>query len=464
MKRKLLSTIFVLFLFTSVLTAQKEHNIWYFGHQAGLDFNSGTPVALTDGMMSQLEGCASISSPNGTLLFYTNGVNVWDNSHNIMPNGDSLGGGSSSTQSALIVPFPGNNLLYYIFTSADGQNNFKIFDYSIVDMSLNNGKGDIITKNNVLFSPVNEKLTAVKHSNGVDVWVMSHEFNTNSFIMYLITSAGISPAPLISSIGTYVYFIGYMKFSPDGSKIALAGNSVGGGPTQLFDFNPSTGMIANDKVLTLPPNSACYGLEFSPSGNYLYGSISHFDTLLNGSTFSIYQWDITSNNDSLINASRQEIYGPSYSLYLGALQLGPDGKIYAALDLQVFLGVINNPDLPGVLCNFDTNAVSLNGKLSLLGLPNFITSYFLPTTIKENTEHQNQISVFPNPASTLLTIQSPSKTANTTVILHNTLGEQLLTKQFKEKTTIDIRNFPPGIYFVTISNDEYRVTKKVVKQ
>ncbi|MFI5220220.1 MAG: T9SS type A sorting domain-containing protein [Bacteroidia bacterium] len=450
MKRKIVAGVLIwVCVFAYAVFAQKENYIWYFGDSAGVDFNSGSPVALTNSAMFQLEGCASISDANGNLLFYTDGVSVWDSSHTQMPNGNSLLGGLSSTQSALIVPFPGNNLLYYIFTPNNGQGMASpLFSYSIVDMSLNNGKGDVTLKNIYLLSPVSEQLTAVKHSNGIDVWVMVRLSNSNSHYAYLITSTGISPSPVISNVGSTLFVgAGYMKFSPDGSKFA-----EGIPNCSLYDFNTSTGIVSNQKILSLPTGGA-YGIEFSPMGNYLYCC------LFNGTYGEIHQWDITSNNDSIINSSHQLI---ANTFSDGAMQLGPDGKIYVSL-FSSYLGVINAPELPGIQCNYIDSGIWLAGKYTQLGLPNFITSYFLPTGINTNTKPQSQLSLFPNPATTHLTIQSSSKTNNTTVILHNTLGEQLLAKQFKEKATVDISHLPQGIYFVTVSNEKERVVRKIIK-
>ena len=107
----------ILFLFSLVCEAQRENNIWYFGDKAGLDFNSGNPVNLTDGAINTIEGCASISNPSGQLLFYTDGIKVWNRNHQIMPNGADLSGNSSSTQSGIIVPKPNSNTIYYLFTT-----------------------------------------------------------------------------------------------------------------------------------------------------------------------------------------------------------------------------------------------------------------------------------------------------------------------------------------------------------
>ena len=126
-------------------TAQQETAIWYFGEGAGLDFNSGAPVPLTDGALVTQEGGASIADATGNLLFYTDGSTIWNRNHAQMPNGTRLRGHASSTQSAIIVPSPGDPNIYYVFT-VFVQGNPGGLRYNIVDMTLDGGLGDITTK------------------------------------------------------------------------------------------------------------------------------------------------------------------------------------------------------------------------------------------------------------------------------------------------------------------------------
>lgn len=124
--------------------AQKEANFWYFGEYAGLNFGLGVPVALTDGALDTGEGCSSISTGSGNLLFYTDGTTVWNKNHQVMENGTGLHGHSSSTQSGLIVPNPSNTNIYYIFTvDAKDNNLFYGLQYSVVDISANGGLGRV---------------------------------------------------------------------------------------------------------------------------------------------------------------------------------------------------------------------------------------------------------------------------------------------------------------------------------
>ena len=138
MKKLVFTFIIVSFLFSISFSQpndnkeQRQGNIWYFGENAGLDFNSGSPVVLTDGALSTTEGCATISDAEGKLLFYTDGISIWNKNHQVMSNGSGLYGDPSSTQSGVIIPAPGKDNMYYVFTiSAGGEG--EGFCYSIVD-------------------------------------------------------------------------------------------------------------------------------------------------------------------------------------------------------------------------------------------------------------------------------------------------------------------------------------------
>ena len=221
---------------------QKEANYWYFGNHAALDFNSGAPVAVTNSAMFTGEGSASISDSAGSLLFYTKGDTVWNKNHVIMSKGIGLFGNGTSTQT-LIVPQPGNDSIYYIFT-ADYQGNPNGFCYSIVNMNLQGGLGEVNTANIQLFTPSTEKVTAVKHRNKKDIWVIAHEWNSNTFFAFLLTSAGIS-APVTSNVGTINTgapgngnAIGSMKISPDGCRLGLCMRDRD--MFEVFNFNNFT--------------------------------------------------------------------------------------------------------------------------------------------------------------------------------------------------------------------------------
>jgi len=372
MKKKL-SLLLTLF-FIAFTYSQGEANIWYFGANAGLDFNSGNPVALTDGQLNTIEGCATISNASGQLLFYTDGMTVWDRNHTIMPNGTGLLGDSTSSQSAIIVPKPGSNTIYYIITVSAEASPVGV-TYSIVDISLNGSYGDVTADKNVqLFAaPACEKLTVVKKGNDTDYWVVIHGYGNNTFLAYSITSSGLNPIPVVSNVGALIDVVfetlGYLKFSPDGTKLISCNYQD---LVELFDFNNNTGIISNPRFIT--NKFANYGAEFSPSGDIAYITTGDLNTC------ELIQYDLTATN---IPSTAVLLY-PFDDINLGALQLAPDGKIYVPIFGEHFISRISNPNVLGVGCDFQVNAISLGTGIGQLGLPQFIQSYFNASFTAQN--------------------------------------------------------------------------------
>lgn len=378
---KYLITIGFLMVVMCFTYAQKEANIWYFGgdypsgvagNAGGIDFNGVTPVALTDGKLRVQEGCASIADPNtGQLLFYTNGNIIWDANHDTMANGTGILGGAttSSTQVAIIIPQPGNDSLYYVFTTDETINSLSNgFRYTVVNRNLNGGMGDVVlSEKNILLHPtVCEKVTAVRHCNGEDIWVITHEWNSDAFLAYLLSSAGIVDT-VISNIGRtpsggaggYGDAIGSLVAAPDGSKIACLNRDMSPFQIELFDFCPATGVLSSFIPINISFKS--YGLAFSSSSKILY--TCGFGTLR--------QFDLTASN---IQAS--EVNWASSG---AALQLAPDKKIYVSQSGSNYLGIIDYPDSLGVACDYQQDAFYLGaGNISWNGLPGFVQSYFKP--------------------------------------------------------------------------------------
>lgn len=414
----------LLLLLTLHSYAQTEADNWFFGTNAGLNFQpDGSVNPLFNGALNTTEGCSTISDTDGNLLFYTDGRNVWDRNHVLMPNGDYAGGTGlfgdpSSTQSGIIVPKKGDPDIYYIFTvdephhdnasvypnqfdgtytdvnggtvptADDGFNNG--FNYSVVDLSVigtNGSIGDVITRNIhlVTYDPVNfedikykcsEKITAVKNSTTTGFWVITQFID--KFYAFEVDENGVNETPVISEVAPIVSTsgyrrnaIGYLKASPNGNMLALGhmqrGNEAGGtdtnGAVYLYDFNDATGVVSN--ALMVSQNSMPYGIEFSQQGKKLYVSYEN-----SGNVTGLVQYDLLSNN---IPGSGIQIATTTQS---GALQLGPNGKIYRAHGGVAALDVINEPEEDGALCNYENEGQQLGGNFSSLGLPPFITSLF----------------------------------------------------------------------------------------
>ena len=388
---KKLFLVLIIF-FTLNIFSQKEANFWYFGENAGLNFSSNPPNSLNGGLSTD-EGSASISNANGELQFYTDGSIVYDRNDGVIMSGTGLLGNSSSAQSAIIVPKPLDNNIYYIFTVGNQQTldtDGNGVAFSIVDMRLNNGLGAITTKNTPLVSSelAREKITAVRGSDCNTFWVITSD--RNNFYAYLIDQNGVVNSPITSNHNNNLDNLrGYLKISPDGKTLVNASANSG---TYIFDFNALNGKITNGGSIRNNIGNG-YGVEFSRDGKKLYISTGVHSQLDNNGNrnspqySSIWQFSLDSRNISDINASAKLIYDTSAG-YRGALQLAANGKIYYARSRQNYLGVINYPenDFSDRTTNeigFEENGLFLNTRISTEGLPPFIQSFFLEIEITD---------------------------------------------------------------------------------
>lgn len=435
----LLFIIFCLFI-PQISFAQGEANNWYFGRKAGVTFNTSPPTELSDGELSTNEGCSSISDASGNLLFYTDGRTVWNREHQIMSNADyfnntGLMGDPSSTSSALIVPNPLDPNIYYVFTvdephhdnaaaypnqgpanqdgtptangqytdatpqnpqsvpqDDDGFNNG--LNYSVVDMRLNGGLGNVVSnKRNlhlITYDPndseaikykCSEKITAVKGKDCNSIWVITQFIDT--FYAFKIDDSGVNTAPVTSEVGPTIPLdayrrasIGYLKASPDGKNLLIAHNTktfnpvtnvakVDGG-VYLYDFNDETGKVSNNQRLV--DEVTPYGVEFSMDSKKAYATASG-----NQGT-QILQWDLTSSD-----IPSSELLVAQIGNSASAIQLAPNGKIYLSIPNRRKLAVINHPERIGEATDYSESFAGGAIKLSAnayLGLPPFIQSIF----------------------------------------------------------------------------------------
>jgi gliding motility-associated-like protein len=402
--------------------AQLESSQWFFGGNAGIDFRSGTVAATSDSAMNTGEGCAALSDADGNLLFYTDGSTIYNRNHQVMLNGTGLKGNSSSTSSAVVIPLPGSENRFYVFTVDTDDlvyRNAEGMHYSIVDMTLDNGAGAVETdsKNTQILARTSEKLTAIENDSDTGYWVIT-QFE-DKFYSYELTASGLNMEPVVSQVDPFIelldYFItnvdvsamrGYIKVNTTGDKIAAAhfsNNSIEdfdtvtsvlearsisytqGGELYLYDFDNSTGIVSNPiPLLTKEDGGSFYGIEFSPDGQYLYAEIDYL-TASRSSIFNfiggeIAQFDLTAAD---IAASKRTIYQDNFLLFRGALQLGIDGKIYHSRLGLPALSVLSNPNDQEIPVNYGYNEFTLaSGTEAFYGLPLFVQSFFAEFKIK----------------------------------------------------------------------------------
>ena len=348
------------------------NNQWYFGFGAGIDFNEQPPVALLDGVMNAPEGVAAVSDRNGQILFYTDGETVFGRTGELL--GEFIGGDQTASQSVIAIPFPQDETMYYIFTTREVYNtdDSYLLSYSILDIKeiTGNDPGSVVLKELPLYTKNTERITAIG-GYGNDAVLVAHEYGNNTFRLYPITQNGIGN-PILQSIGSVHGFgseesaEGYMKFSADGSKLAVALSINGQNYVDLFDYTDSTATISNHQLIDFNefyPEYQVYGVEFSPGGEKLYVSLT-------GSTSRIYEIRLDSADIDFINQTKNLL--AEESAELGALQIGPDGIIYVASNGNSVIPTIfpnDDPDTPSI---FNPQGFDLQGRTSGLGLPNFI--------------------------------------------------------------------------------------------
>jgi gliding motility-associated-like protein len=381
---------FLLLFFAINIFSQKEANFWYFGNNAALDFNTGLPVPVTGSELNTIEGCSSFSNANGELLFYvgapspnTTNLTVWNRNNEPMQRGVGIQGDASSSQSALTIPAPGKPDIYYLFVVGAPSSGNQGFWFYTIDMTRNGGLGDVESGPRDLSDGFeiswSEKVTAVRAKECNAYWVISLVGET--FYSYKVNDTGVDvDNPVKSDLLGFNNndARGYLKVSPDGEKIVAANMSSG---SFLLDFDDETGIVSNSRQLNVTGDG--YGVEFSRTSERVYISTGQFSNSIE----NLYQFDLTQPTIDDINTSRFLIH--SYSNSRGALQLGPDGKIYWTSDGSERISVINKPNELGPDSDYSHRTVQIttpgSGVTARQGLPPFISSLLLPVNVSESS-------------------------------------------------------------------------------
>ncbi len=388
MIRSIFIFLIVLLLLEISLFSQpnKRTNFWYFGKNAGLDFNSGEPQPKLDGkIFEDIYGSAVISDTYGNLLFYTDGRDIWRKDHSLMHSGSN--NYYPGTQSAVIIPKPGSDHIYYIFTVSNHENQSPFY-YFTIDMNLANGFGEVINIDTLQSCwDAAEKLTAVYHKNKNDIWVITRKFVNDNFAAFLVTENGVNAEPILSPAPD-INFVnsgdggGYMKVSYDNKYLVTCFDGafwMNTDDIEICTFNSTTGEIDYQYSFTLEYSilpSAPYrtlSCEFSPDSKYLYIP----GLVVNDSICSIFQYDMQYIMDSALFIHSYVHVGSGQGV---SAQLASDGKIYFSSNnwTPTFnLGIIHKPWLHGIECDYEADAIYLEERKVERFLPNFMTDFLL---------------------------------------------------------------------------------------
>jgi len=373
------------------LTSRYNDN-WAFVDQHAFKFTSGIPVYVSGTQISTLnvEGVSSISDGLGNLLFYSDGVTVYDATNTAMPNGNgNINAFITATSSTLITKMPGDCDKYYLFTLVDQGDGISLqLDYSVIDMTLSGGLGDVVVaQTNILVystTALSEKMISVQKGLTEDYWIVVRNNLNDDFLSFEVTSAGVNSVPVVSTVSATVYSytpspavipaLGWLAVSPQNDAIVEANGLV---DSRLYDFDNLTGILSNLETLIIntfpaPTFQLAYGAEFSSNGQLIYLTVNAAGPNL------LYQFD-RSGGPGTAAATLQTDTLPNY----GTIRLRNDDKIYMVMQTELGLSVINDPNsytTPNLVINQHLFP-SGSGDLSLANDFKIFNKQILPSNI-----------------------------------------------------------------------------------
>jgi hypothetical protein len=491
-------TMFLLTLFLSIdfLSAQKFDHVWIIGDDnqtldttyggTTIDFNFSPPKAKYHFRSQNMYTTnSSICDTAGSLLFFTNGCVITGGDDEVLENGDNINPGTSHTlwcetyndgyaggpQNSLILPLPDSTGIYYLFhkkftlySNPSDVINDKLF-FSVVDMTQNNGKGKVATKNIELMSDTlaRAEITAVKHANGKDWWLVTPRRNSNQFYIFKFTSQGIVDT-FQQTIGILPdpqgEGLGQMVFSPDGSKLF---RTYRYSPVMVYSFDREAGVFTQFDTIHYEYGNQLVGeimCAVSPSNRFLYLSCRKL----------LFQFDLLASDISAsqITVAEWDGFADPFPTMFWQCQLGPDCKIYivAGGDTRYY-HVIHNPDEQGGACNVEQRGLPLPtpSGASMPSFPNYrlgpIDNPGVPCTatvsVNAMPSAPPQIRAYPNPAKEQVTIEWGSLySGNKRLTLCTTFGQpvkDLWLSPSSSAYVLSLEHLPAGVYFWELQSE-----------
>jgi hypothetical protein len=490
-----------LFFVSSVLYGQNRNDVWMLGSYMPYGINYSAGSADTFSLvrpMNFLMTNASIGDSLGQILFYTNGIYVANRNHDSLFNTDGFNpgwvtnyygtDGSAQSQSCVIIPYPNHPDLYYIFHESGeiiyqgpiGAAHPINLSYSVVDMTLDHGYGgiDTLIKNVEIINDTLSwgRLSACKHANGRDYWILAHRYFSNVFYKFLVTpDTIIKYMQPIGLSNPFYNFYGQATFSPDGSKYCM---NINDSSVMLLDFDRCSGMLSNSVVIShIDLNSsgdslAVTGNAFSPSSRFLYVC----------NNIHIWQYDTWSANviaSEQLVAAWDTFYAPccNAATHFFEMQLAPDNRIYVSQGVgNDIIHYVKFPDSIGVACNvvqdsfytagYNTfcfpNEVNYSLMTDSLSICDTIMSLPSEALFVENLT----IKIFPNPAKDNLWIEFNSRPSeNLSLEIYDSFGRNIIKHVLDKRLTMDqinLKDFNSGIYVLVITGTKSNYTSRLI--
>lgn len=441
LRLRLLIIYFFTLVCVSLCISQNQANIWKCGANMGLDFNTIPPTPIS-GQTNNVDNSTSISDATGALLFYSDGSTVWNKNNIVMSNGSGLTSHFSAGQCALIVPIPSSNK-YVVFSNTEFASPGQLH-YTVVDMNLNSGLGDVVSgqKNISLGTGWTEKLCAYYNSACNYYWVLMHKWNNSQFVALKLDATGVTTTSVVSSIGSVLSCgsyggvhdaMGQLTISKDGQKVVNALTCQD--KFELFDFDINTGLLSN--FISIPGNGGnAWGTGFSADSKKLYVN-SIFGS-------QVFQYDLSVYNAAAITSSKVSLFNTGAGGYnFGYMELGPDNKMYIPRPSTSFFSVVNSPNNLGLASGFSFNGLSISPYTTTHGISRIAyniggTGGSGTGTIATTSSNSNVLCFGATTASATVFVSSPG----TYSYLWSPGGY----------TTSTVSNLGAGVYTVNISD------------
>ncbi len=333
----------VLLLLTLILSytfsyGQGQRNLFFNSNEnvIRLDFSTDPPTPFPTGIIGSYEGIAHYEDGSGNALFWFNANGVYDSYNILMPGALGILADDSSAE-ICISPVPCDPDRYYIFYN--DQTCSSLY-YSIVDMTLNGGLGDVTDLNTSIdTNNFSEGMEVIEIPDSPNFWLLTYNCNTG-FTKFLISENGLSNGEVI-----YNYppppggYDGRGELDYHAGRIGICFGFTS--TVFVADFDPVLGELTNPVTLNAAPNNqGTFGIDFSPDGSKAYFSLWYELT-----SNYIYQYNFaTASLSSYMPFLGINSSGPNPIVGLGEIELGRDGKLYIIEDGGENILVINNPD------------------------------------------------------------------------------------------------------------------------
>ncbi|HRE23794.1 MAG TPA: T9SS type A sorting domain-containing protein [Bacteroidia bacterium] len=500
--KKLITLSIILLHGCSCLGQGYNHN-YLLGYQTGLDSFTTALRAKAEidsfnfNVFSQVRKMrfttaqANISDSAGNLLFYTNGCWIANAAGDTMLNGENLYSGQPSSyctfglpfaNAGVALPFPDSSNKFALFYELDDVNVYpRNLYYSIIDMTLDSGRGAVTLKNQIAFSDsLTFGVTACKHANGRDWWIAVLKDSSDIIYTLLLTPSGIANVHQQHlGVPMHTSFASRQAFSPDGTKFAYTKTIATGvmpepyiRDLRILDFDRCSGQFSIDTppvVFNLNDSFFGVGLAFSANSRYLYTS----------KPWEISQFDLQATN---IAASRQSVAWYDFNTTYGItnfayLYLAANGKIYvSSTSSTTAINLIDQPDSAGMACNVLQHSVQTPCYIyaSHVNHPNYYlgcdttqtTCPCLITGINNVKQHDFKFSISPNPTNgSFKIIYLLPQNKSGTLQIFDINGKEVFRQNLSPWSTMQYISLPKlanGVYNCTITSNNERVHKKLV--